>query len=282
MKYRLFNFFLDFFKKKTVLILQDYVGLGNRLKQLASYHFCFGLNNTRLFWSTKGWVNRDFEDLFELKDISKFKITNIKIAALPVISFPKKIEFENRGYWRLFVDASEVDESFYIQRGDKTFPSIDFQYNNIPKFLLDRYIPFFNNLQPSIAVKQRIEETKIQPNDICVHVRNSTNKKDLANVPLISTFIDILKEYPQNTRFFLSAMDSEIAKLFYTEFGDRVFELPSKDYTSMIDAVADMYLLGKGKELILSDGSTFSEVAWWLGGCHQKVIKVPISYRQNG
>ena len=59
-------------------------------------------------------------------------------------------------------------------------------------------------------------------------------------------------------------MNAAISNAVKAEFGLRVLELPNKNYTSMIDSTSDLYLLGLGHTLIVSDGSTFGEVAWWL------------------
>lgn len=48
-------------------------------------------------------------------------------------------------------------------------------------------------------------------------------------------------------------------------------ELPHKNYKSMIDATADMFLLGLTKEAIYAKNSSFAEVGWWLGGAKTKV-----------
>lgn len=264
MKQRIFNFILRFFKKKCIIIIQDYIGIGNRIKQLASYHICFGLDNTWLFWKSKGWVNKSFDELFHIQQVNNFKSFSIKTPInLGVISYPNKKEFKDRGYWRLYVDNKDI---FPIEYKGNIIPSIDFRYNDIPKNLIDKYCAFFDILKPSNLVSKRIEEVKISKNDVCVHIRNSVDHKDLANVPEISSFFSILDCYPSTTRFFISAMEQSIAKLFYDVYKSRIFELPNKDYFSMIDAVADLYLLSMGKELVLSEGSTFPEVAWWLGG----------------
>ena len=42
----------------------------------------------------------------------------------------------------------------------------------------------------------------------------------------------------------------------------------------MFHAVADLYLLSQCDEAIYSCGSTFAELAWWLGGCKAKVSVV--------
>ena len=42
----------------------------------------------------------------------------------------------------------------------------------------------------------------------------------------------------------------------------------------MIDAVAELYMLGKAAKAIYSPLSTFSELAWWLCGAKQDVTIV--------
>ena len=38
------------------------------------------------------------------------------------------------------------------------------------------------------------------------------------------------------------------------------------------DDLIELYLLSKNKVLIGSFTSTYSEVAWWLGGCNEKIV----------
>ena len=42
----------------------------------------------------------------------------------------------------------------------------------------------------------------------------------------------------------------------------------------MIDAVADMYILGSTDETLCSYMSTFCEVGWWLNGANSKVTVI--------
>lgn len=282
MKYFLFNVLLHLIRKKIIIILPNYIGLGNRIKQLASYDICFGLNNTILIWSCTGWVTKGFSELFQLEGVNGFKNFNVPYSRYwpVVISFPTKKEFRERGYWRLYVKEKEVPIFFNITRGGKSFPAIDFKFLAIPDEIKKKYILFFKKLKPSKIVQDRINQICITKNEVCVQVRNSRDKNDTANVSEINEYIRIMNDYPLETKFFISAMDRSFSDEFYKVFGNRVFELPEKNYKSMIDATADLYLLGMGKDLILCQGSTFAEVSWWLGGCSQRVISVPISYRQ--
>jgi hypothetical protein len=59
---RIMNRLLRLARKKVLLIANDYVELGNRLKFLASYHVNFGLHDSTLFWPTKEWVDASFSE----------------------------------------------------------------------------------------------------------------------------------------------------------------------------------------------------------------------------
>lgn len=253
------------------------MGIGNRLKFLATYHVNYGLNNTTLLWNQHGWVNSSLRDIIHIEGIESFKEYPIipNSIMVPIICHPSKPYFRERGFWRLDIE-SELPADFYIERNGLRFPSIDFCYETTPMREIERYTAFFRRLKPSEAVRQRMNEAHIRPEDVCVQVRNTVDDKDTANVPKLSSFIECMKEFPSHTHFFISTLDSSISKVFYEEFGERIIELPRKQYRSMIDATADMYLLSKGQVLVVSTGSTFGEVAWWLGGCCQKVIQMPI------
>lgn len=93
------------------------------------------------------------------------------------------------------------------------------------------------------------------------------------------SFSNMEREAP-DTLFFISAMNDEIASLFKARFKGRVIELPNKCYSSMVDAVADMWLLGHCAKMIVSPGSTFSEVAWWWGGAKIPVVHLKSEYNQ--
>lgn len=77
--------------------------------------------------------------------------------------------------------------------------------------------------------------------------------------------------FNSDTYFYISCMNKEVFDAFKLRYGKRILELSNKQYNLMIDAVADLYLMSKAKEMILSFGSTFGELSWWLGGGEGKV-----------
>lgn len=192
---------------------------------------------------------------------------------VPVITHPTKSQWWRQGYWRFDVDT-ELSSSYLIERQGRVFPAIDFLFGDTPQPYLERYLRFFSRLRPSPVVTTRMAEIQLQQHDVAVHIRISLDKKDAANVPRVETYIRHMRAFPENTRFFISAMDETVSAIFHKSFGDRIIELPNKKYRSMIDATADMFLLSQPSTLIASRGSTFGEVAWWLGGGRQRVVLI--------
>lgn len=262
--------------QKMVIINIDYMGLGNRLKFLAVYHANFGLENTCLFWNRTGWVNGPLSEIFTLEGIPSLKEYSIPPTSLlpPIMCHPSKSRFRERGFWRFDAD-DDLPSEYWIVRQGRRFPSVDFLFNRTPERYLTKYRPFFSLLKPSVAVARRAATAPITEDHVCVQVRNTVDKRDAANVPVIASFVERMHSFSSHTRFFVSCMDSSFSAVFHQEFRDRVTELPNKDYRSMVDAAADMTLLSRGNTLLYSQGSTFGEVPWWLGGCRQHVIEIP-------
>ena len=274
---RLLNAIFALRRKKFVRIGLGYTGLGNRLKLMASYHVHFGLENATLEWGLDKWVSAPFHDLFLLEgiQIAEHLPKEGALPMPPLITYPTLREFGERGYWRLQVQADWVDETCWTFRDNRRYPAVDFLFERTPAEVKRRYLPFFAKLKPSEAVERRLRDISLPPGAVCVQVRNSLDKNDRANVPDMSSFKVAMRRWPESTTFFVSAMDRVFSDQLRQEFGDRVVELPGKNYASMVDAVADLYLLASGQTIVASLGSTFPELAWWLGGCKQEVVAIP-------
>lgn len=261
--------------RKRIVININYMGLGNRLKLLAIYDAAFGLDHTTVYWNRQGWVNCTLADILRIDGVTDFKEVPIteKKWMVPVITHPSRPYWWPRGYWRFDVDAPLPDH-YLIERRGRTFPAIDFLYGDTPQPYLDRYLAFFARVRPSPEVAARIAELEVGEHDVCVQVRITVDEQDRANVPRAESYLRLMRQFPEHTRFFLSTLDASVTEVFRQALGDRILELPGKRYRSMVDATADMFLLARGGTYIVSGGSTFGEVAWWLGGGRQKVIQV--------
>lgn len=273
---RLLNAFLAMRGRKLVHIGLGYTGLGNRLKLMASYHVHFGLDGACLEWGLDPWVSAPFHDLFELDGIAVTeRLPGTPLLRLPpLITYPTMPEFGDRGYWRLQVRPEWVDDACWVVRDGRRYPAVDFLYERTPPEVRRRYLEFFRRLRPSAAVRARLRDLVLPDDVVRVQVRNSLDKNDRANVPDMASFVEAMQRYPHDTTFFVSAMDRVFSDRLRRDFGDRIVELPGKDYGSMTDAVADLFLLAGGTTILASLGSTFPELAWWIGRCEAEVVTI--------
>ena len=241
-------------------------GIGNRIKNIISHLRYFQPKHINLYWDSEGWVSSKFFDLFAPTwnvSITEYN-SHHQIYGL----------FTYREHLYPYIDTYSLlvtEEDFK----NKKHQFIDNKYNDIPQEIIKTYTPYFQNLHPSKQVKQRITQVKLPSKYVSVFIRNAPDwKKYFNGNEEPEVFFKIMDKFPKDTIFYLSALSKETAQIFHIHYPNRIIELPNKDYSSMIDAVADMYILGKGNTAIYSIGSTFAEVAWWLGGAKQKVIKV--------
>ena len=87
-------------------------------------------------------------------------------------------------------------------------------------------------------------------------------------------------KYP-NANFFLATDSSNVQNYFlnHPSFKDKViiYNRSSKLENSrslplgIQEDLIELYLLSKNKTIIGSFNSTFTEVAWWLGGCTKNI-----------
>lgn len=280
-----------FFKAAYIPYTVDFMGLGNRLKGLANF-YAYGSRRFFVLWRTEGWVTSPWRDLFRLRGGGVFELN--ECAAYRIFGkvfrkwLPNGVLSPRTPFWG-WVLPKEARTDEYLEdwySAGKLFGkrySIDFQFDRTEQRWQDFFVPFFKVLEPSPEVRERIATVKIDSQMVAVQIRNSNIKADTAYVATLDHIIDAMNRYPIDTRFFISAMNGDVASVFHRHFGERVVELPGKRYKSMVDSVADMYLLGECGELVSSPGSSFSEVAWWwsLGrGNKTKVTMLARDYNQ--
>lgn len=261
--------------RKVIMFNGRFVGIGNRLKAMASFHRLHGLRRAHIYWCVDEWVNQPLTSAFVVRSLGPFFEHTMKpIPALPgFYAYPGIPHSETRGSWRLAVD-DDLPRSFDYTQDGATFPVIDFAFHSIPATYLQSYLDFFTNVGPSAQVAARMRDVSIAEDDVCVHVRIPANPKDRIRASPFECFVEAMRAVPTSGRFFVSAHNAEVPFKLRQIFPGRIVELPNKRYDSLIDGTADLFLLAKGQNLIASRGSTFSEVAWWLGGAQQHVTSV--------
>ena len=259
--------------RKYVALGESHVGIGNRLIALANTYAWHSPENISVVWCLDDWVPVGFEELFIMSNAPGFEVTSCKREKWSRFVQVPGLVFKTTKWWQFWVPpafAADLDKG-----------NIFCLYNDTPDWAKQIYGEFFKQLKPSEKVLGRIRTVQIPEDVICVQIRNSNVKTDAAGVASVETFINVMKEYGQEQKFYLSCMNTEVSEIVKRHFGDRVLELPNKDYTSMIDAVADMWLLGGGKKLICQRGSSFAEVGWWWRGRQASVRAIKAEYVQT-
>lgn len=170
-------------------------------------------------------------------------------------------------------------------KADKYNRNIDFMYNKIPDSLRQEYIKYFSILKPIKEISDNIDifSKLFDSNTISVHIRSwnrnaeGSRRKSLFNIEL---FEAEMMKYP-DSNFFI-ATDSQAVRDYFIghkEFSNRIHIYPrltpldnSRDhYKGIQEDLIELYLLSKNSHIIGSHFSTYTEVAWWLGGCCDKI-----------
>jgi len=239
-------------------------GIGNRLKVIVSnLHFYRG-QKLACVWPVEGWVTADLHDLFEVENFT-------------IETFPSKPEAFP---WKISKNRAISDE---IGLGADIWASADELVENWETFgtfektaepVKRVYRKIFANFKPSEAVAKRIAELDCPPDFASVQIRRNKDWAAYGWLDPVELYFEQMDTFPRETRFFLSTLNAETSAAVRERYGDRVFELPNKNHSSMVDAAADLFLLSRGNVGLYPFGSTFSEIAWWLGGATQKVVVV--------
>lgn len=247
-------------------------GICNRIKKLFSA-LRFNVDWEEpldFYWSQGELINRKFYDLFRF-DLCDFNEIPCKMRIIKENEYDVASDLT----WRLKIKDGEVPVGFTkaYPKDDDSKEYIDFEYERIPLNVLQVYMRYFNALKPSDQVQSRIESVRLPENCVSVHLRQDRywNEYGRGDKDAIKLYIDEMKKLPDDMNFFLAAANEIFAEQIRVEFPGRIIELPNKDFQDAIDAVAELYLLGKTKLLLATAGSSFSEVAWWLGGGRQEV-----------
>lgn len=281
--------FMEPFKVVVLPFGNDWNGLGNRLKGMGNF-FARGYRRYFMVWSDNNWVTEAFSTMFLLEGCRVVEVNSADrlytfCKAIFRRYLPEGVVSSQYPFWS-FILPPHLREDSMKRRWpfcDEPSYSVDWWFERTPESVKDYFADFWRALRPSPEVYDRIRGGFAEDISeyVCVQVRNTGNPDDAKDVCRIETIITEMERRPEETKFFVSYMDNRVWDLMNSRFGARVVRLANKNPASMIDAVADMWLLGHGKELIASPDSTFSEVAWWWGGCKCPVTMLNTEFNQR-
>lgn len=139
----------------------------------------------------------------------------------------------------------------------------------------------FEQLRPSRQVLEGVAAyEKRLARSVGVHIRRTDNLKAIAQSPL-DGFIAIMRDEIAKdpaTQFFVATDSVEVVTDLIDIFGDAVYfhskaSVERSQPRAIVDAAIDLYCLSRCRRLIGSYWSSFSEVAWQLGGIDRVIVR---------
>ena len=163
---------------------------------------------------------------------------------------------------------------------------IDLEYGRIPAPVRAAYVPLFAELKPVPEVMARADDWWEGISDasvVGVQVRtwrDAPKRYRKYHLPARRRLLGLMKDQPSATRFLVVSDSDEFVDFLRTEFDSQrilSFSRTTRREESWETAAGiredliDMLLLSRCDQLFASYLSTFSEVAWWLGGARAAV-----------
>jgi len=190
----------------------------------------------------------------------------------------------------LILETDEIPDDFNkfktnCKKVDKIYNKkfIDFMYNEIPQKIKDEYIECFKELKLIKELDKIVNNFSKNFNDktISLHIRswNRPNEKGRSCLYNLNKFEDEINKYDKSYKFFLATDSLKTQKILKKKYKNRILIYPRKtdlnnsrsNPKGLQEDLIELYLLSKNKMMIGSHYSTFTEVAWWLGGCPENI-----------
>jgi hypothetical protein len=201
------------------------------------------------------------------------------------LATPEDIQkYPNTGsVWRLLVDENE---QHYID----DLNTIDFLYNKTPQYFIDKYVPVFSSfkLKPDLQnIVNEITKDWDKENMVGINIRSWLPPIDDGSRSVWVDFAGFEKEVEKlnaNQKFFFSSDNLKFNEYYKSKYSNQIITLKRSvssitndghydDIQQTKEAFLEMYLLSQcKKKIVCSFGSTFSESAWWFGGCKAEVV----------
>lgn len=258
-------------------------GLGNRIKCLVSSMRIAERSSKSLilFWPENTNCNCAFPELF----VNKIdEINREEFNAL--INHYGKEKYQVNNTWRFIgLPEDKLSNNFA-----KIFPSelgndIDFEYERIPLLVRHNFLSYINKLSPQNYIIEEVSKfsENFDTNTISINIR-SWEKEERNNFFNINSLSRIMGR-EKKKKLFIVCDSQKILNEISKRYGNRILYYPRRapvgDRNSpegIQDSLIELLLLSKNNELKVSLLSTYSEVAWWFGGCRAKVETIPSSF----
>lgn len=261
---------------KPAIVAACPAGLGNRMKCMVSTIKKASEDGEKgkvplLFWPVNDNCGCTYDDLFKHKP------------------FARELDEEELKKLENTVDELEINKTWKFISSSTGNP-LDFKFGKLKQKEIDEFVDYFKEFEPTQEIEDVIDaivykyaEDFSAGNVIGVHIRKGDYNVSFDGRQHISTekgFCErmwALIEVNPDYKFLLCTEDEETEERFEKLFGkDKIIYFHKKFRgrdrpEAMKEALIDLHLLSKCNIILGTFLSTFTEVAWWIGGCKANV-----------
>ncbi len=256
-----------------MIIFVPKAGLSNRLRGIASaYRLAKHIGESlTVLWIDNHECNCPLSDLFQVPD-------EIQLIHIPWIPGPLSLRMHlhdaiRRHYQKRCTmvlkddDLWDMEDAFVRSMAGKQVyleSAAGWDCEAEDAFEIFRVVPELERRITMIRAQELPDEEHL----IGVHIRRTDHTSAIEEAPRIAfeeAMEAALKQDP-DTCFYLASDDEEEKRYFSNRFGKahiytHTFELNRESNRGMKDAVVELYLLGSGKEIYGTTGSSYSNLA---------------------
>jgi len=262
----------------TIIVVND-SGLGNRIKNIVS-----AIRKGHRIGDTVD-IRCEHKNLFQVAQcVDKPHASNFEIMSTwGLLMLPEESERKILRVPRTVIEYHDRGQFGPLPK------SIDFQYSNIENDVVDEFRRYFSLILFRPEILLRVEELSADweiQDKVGVHIRTWYDSPDrCSTLYRIEDFFKILDDLAETERFFLCVDHPSARDSIFGRYGSqRVLEPVGREIGHLsvdrrdqvaFDSMVDMLLLSRCKELVGTYQSTFTECAWWFGGCTQ-TVQIPV------
>ncbi len=256
-------------------------GLGNRLRAIASGIWLARAAKCEpvIVWHADAMCQVNLDDILNTEHIparvitpgkaiyrSLFEIPRRRNLYLPALLSPMRFGrrfYDNRNLMAYCDDAPELLRASIQAAGDLLF----FSGQEFFDFPRDFFRQIFHVSSDVVRKAEAILREK-RPR-IAVQIRRTDHDVAIENSPE-DAFMEKLSELSHDDCFFLATDDEDVKARFRVRYGPQLItnatEARRDTREGIMDAMAELWIMAQTERIYGSLGSSFPEVAAWLGG----------------
>lgn len=265
----------------------SYAGLCNRLNTLISdlmlYDTIYADHEKIVYWPV---LKDSYADLFKpISGVDVVTSYDKNIYKCDAKIAENNIYVRNMNGFIIFKDEIEQIKnvhSFY----SKFNGTLCYTYDRTPQYFIDKYRKYINLLIPTNEISEEVDKYWCAlksdmdiKNLVGIHIRQGDFNKLVERRVDIDRFISKMKEIEsknKDTVFHLSTDNSNLYNEIKKKFPDGKIKQyehtqDNRRHSDFKTALICLLILSKFNHLVLTNFSTYSQLAWWLGGCHATV-----------